>query len=114
MLQAAEPEGGAAVVMTKLLDFSGNRFYVNADADAGKIRVDLISDGYSIGLGSEDSRESRRRVDELSDPITTDSIRHLVTWDGNADVSRLRDNLVRVRFHISGDAKLYSFQFSEK
>ena len=113
-LQAAEPEGDPAVVMTKLLDFGGNRLYVNADAAGGKIRVDLISDGYSIGLGSEDSRETRRRIDQLSDPITADSVRHLVTWNGNADLSRLRDDLIRVRFHISGSARLYSFQFVEE
>ena len=68
-------------------------------------------DGSSFYLPSSYHRMIRS---SLNDPITTDSLQHIVTWNGNADVSRLRDQRVRVRFHIAGKAKLYAFQFVEE
>ena len=44
-----------------------------------------------------------------SDPAGT-SGRHVMTWQGRIDVSRLAGQVVRLRFSMK-NAKLYSFQF---
>lgn len=41
-------------------------------------------------------------------PITTDSVRHVVTWQDNPDCHLLQAWPIRLRFHIKG-AKLYAF-----
>ena len=47
---------------------------------------------------------------EECDVVTGDSLRHVVTWKGNADVSALQGCPVQVRFYLrKGD--LYAFQF---
>jgi len=42
--------------------------------------------------------------------ITTDSVRHVVTWNGNGNVGNLAGQVVRLRFEMQ-NAKLYAFDF---
>ena len=46
----------------------------------------------------------------LSDEVKVDSLRHTVTFSGNADVSRWQGRPTSLRFHLA-DAELYSFAF---
>jgi hypothetical protein len=41
--------------------------------------------------------------------ITTDALRHRVAWEA-ADLGRLKGKTVRLRFYLSGGARLYAFQ----
>jgi len=45
-----------------------------------------------------------------ADPITGDSVRHVATWNGDADVSSLKGKPIVLRFHLDR-CKLYSFIF---
>ena len=44
--------------------------------------------------------------------ITTDSVRHVVTWKENPDCHLLQGRPIRLRFHLK-NAKLYAFQFKD-
>ena len=47
---------------------------------------------------------------EDADPITAGATDQVVSWRGNADVSKLAGKPVKLRFHFK-NAKLFSFQF---
>jgi hypothetical protein len=44
------------------------------------------------------------------DPICTSNLDHRVTWNGNASITRLRNQAIRIRF-VMRIAKLYAFEF---
>jgi len=112
-IEAEDPTGRPGIVMTKLLKFKGDRLYVNADDRGGRGLVEVLRAGYSVNLGAKKmTAMDWRQIAAESDPITTDAVRGEVKWKGNADVGRLKGRLVRLRFTLSGKAKLYSFQFA--
>ena len=88
---------------TKPLSFKGGRLVINANAESGRIAVEILDAGGKpiAGLGAADG-----------DALTADALRHTVTWQGDADVKRLEGRPVRLRFHLN-QAKLFSFGFSE-
>lgn len=45
-----------------------------------------------------------------ADPITADSLDHVVTWNGRADLSPLADKAIKLRISLE-KATLYSFWF---
>ena len=99
-----EPDGSAseALIETKPIRFRGTRLYINADVSNSTLRVELADlDGKPLP-GFEK---------EISDPIASDSIRHIVRWAGNNSVSALNEKAVIVRFYLTGSAKLYSYRF---
>ena len=108
-LQAQSPPGSPAIVLTKMLRYQGDRLLVNADARGGKIKVDLLVEATKVDA---DTGDATKQLPETSDPITGDSPRHVVTWSGNGDLKQFEGVPIRVRFTISGNAKLYSFQFA--
>ena len=88
-------------VTTRPMTTTGEKLIVNADARFGSIRVEVLdADGSPVkGFGKEDA-----------DPLTGDSVRHEVTWNGKGSMSRVRAAPFALRFHMDR-AKLYSFVF---
>ena len=93
-------EGGELVTVP--LRFRGRKLSLNADTSAGgAIRVQIEDRsgqpmaGYNI---------------DQADEINGNSVRHIASWAGNAELGQLVDHGVRLRFMMNG-CKLYSFQF---
>jgi hypothetical protein len=76
--------------------FLGDAVMVNANAECGSL---VDADGKII--------EGFARADCA--PITTDSVRHVVTWKGNSDCHLLQARPIKLRFRLK-NAKLYSFE----
>ena len=92
------PEG---FVTTHPLTFEGSRLTLNVSALNGDVRVEVLDiEGKVLpGFSVEDC-----------DGISTDSVRHEVTWKGKAELDALQSNLVKLRFYLTF-SKLYAFQF---
>jgi hypothetical protein len=89
-------------MLTKPLRFSGKELVINfATSAAGSVWVELQdADGKAIsGYAREDC-----------DEIIGDEIERVVKWKGNADLSALAGQPVRLRF-VMKDADLYSLRF---
>ena len=85
---------------TKSLIFLGDTLVVNANASGGAITVEALdADGKVI------DRFSRTNCQ----PITSDSVRHVVSWNGNSDSRLLQGRPIKLRFHLRR-AKLYAFE----
>ena len=95
-------------VVTRAFSFSGSRLSLNLRAalqqwGAGpcEVRVEILGPNHeplpSFTL-------------ERSDPITTTSFDHAVSWQGETDLRRLSGRPIRLRFCFR-NAKLYAFQF---
>ena len=84
---------------TRPLVFIGDELEVNADAEGGTIRVEVLGpDGRVIeGFGRMDCK-----------PLTSDSVRHVLEWNGNRDCHLIQGRPIRLRFHLKR-AELYSF-----
>ena len=84
---------------TKALLFIGDQIEVNADADGGSILVEALdADGNVIkGFSAQDC-----------EPLTSDSVRHAVQWNGNSDCHLIQARTIKLRFRLN-KAKLYSF-----
>ena len=48
---------------------------------------------------------------EDADPITTDGLDHIATWNGSADLSHLEGKAIKLRILLE-KARLYSFWFN--
>jgi len=85
---------------TKRLVFLGDTLVVNANADGGSLVVEALdADGKVIeGFSSADCT-----------PITSDSVRHVVTWKGDPDCHLLQARPIKLSFHLN-NTKLYSFE----
>lgn len=90
-------------LLTKPLPCSGDALLVNADAsDSGaSILVEVLD-----GTGSVISGYSKNDCD----PIQSDSVEQIVSWQGNSDLSELEDQDVQLKFYMTS-SKLYSIQF---
>ena len=78
----------------------GDTLVVNANANGGSLVVEALDAKGEVikGFAGGDCA-----------PITTDSVRHVVTWHGNPDCHRLQGRPIKLRFHMK-NAKLYSFE----
>ncbi|MEO1999187.1 MAG: hypothetical protein ABGZ17_28405, partial [Planctomycetaceae bacterium] len=87
-------------VTTKPVVFLGDTLLVNADARGGKLLVEALdADGKPIpGFAAADCR-----------PITTDSVRHVVTWNDKPDCHLLQARPIRLRFSLT-NARLFAFE----
>ena len=85
---------------TKPLVFLGDTLEVNANAAGGSLTVEALdADGKPIaGFSAADCT-----------PITTDNVRHTLSWKGEADCHLLQARPIKLRFHMK-NAKLYSFE----
>ena len=95
-----QARGTSGWLQTRSFTFQGDRLELNVAA-RGFIRVGLLD-----GNGNEIPGVT---PDEC-DPIQADAIRHTVTWQGDADVSRLAGRPIRLRVEMQ-DSDLYAFQF---
>ena len=84
---------------TRSLVFLGDELEVNADAEGGTIRVEVLGPGGKVieGFGRMDCK-----------PLTGDSVRHVLEWNGNRDCHPIQGRPIRLRFHLER-AELYSF-----
>ena len=101
-----EADYGNSYFTTCPLKFKGNKLTLNIQTSAlGLARVEIQDlDGKPIdGFAFED-------CDRV---FTANTTARAVTWGGKSDVSTLAGQPVRLRFELSGHAKLYSFKFSE-
>ncbi|MHC4703960.1 MAG: hypothetical protein ACYTFQ_25660, partial [Planctomycetota bacterium] len=82
----------------------------------GSVRVAVLNlpgmeiSGYNIGLTDAPKKPVRGFGIADCDPITADSVRHVVTWKGDPDVGNLAGQVVRLRFEME-NAKLFAFNF---
>ena len=85
---------------TKPIVFLGDTLVINANAKGGSLVVEALDvAGKPIkGFSASDCT-----------PITTDSVRHVVTWKGHKDCHLLQGRPIRLRFHLKR-AKLYAFE----
>jgi hypothetical protein len=113
-LDAGEQTG---TVITKPFVFDGNKLVLNVAAK-GPVKVAILNvagmeiTGFNIGLTDAPKKEVRCYSLAHCDPITSDSVRQVVTWQGSSDVGNLAGQTVRLRFEMQ-NAKLYAFQFEK-
>jgi hypothetical protein len=95
-VNADDKEG---ILVTKTLTFVGDSLEVNANADGGEVRVEVLNDEGNVieGFSREDCA-----------PLKSDSIRHRVRWNGQDDAHLLQARPIKLRFCLK-NAKLYSF-----
>jgi hypothetical protein len=100
---------GRGALTTKPLTFEGNRVSINATGvdryaggNYGTLRVEI--------LDGETCRPVPGFARADCDVFGGDSVRHIVTWKGSADVGGLEGKQVSLRFHLD-KAKLFAFQF---
>ena len=93
---------GGGEFTTPLLSFSGSRLEVNMDGSAGGwLQVEIQdADGHPLATHRLDRCETMRG----------NSVSKVITWDGDADLSALKNRPVRLRFAMRS-MKLYAFQF---
>ena len=101
----ASMEAGAETgyLTTRNLSFQGKHLFVNADTVKGELRAEIQDksgrpiDGYSL---------------QNCVPVTVDSTRQMVSWQGSDDLSILAGKSLRMKFSVS-EGKLYSFWVSK-
>jgi len=88
-------------IVTKPFNLQGRSLQVNADADKGELRVEILDQtGKQIeGFAAADCR-----------PITRYGLRHNVTWSAKKQLGDLKGKTIRLMFVVK-DAELYSFRF---
>lgn len=93
------PEGGS--VLTKPLVCSGPGLRINAVANEGEVRAELL-DTSGRPIGGRDLA--------ASEPFSGDALDARMRWKGDSDESCV-GMPIRIRFHLE-NAKLYSFRFA--
>ena len=88
---------------TKPFTFMGDKLVINSIERGGRFYVEFLDPA-----GSPIPGYTRSDCDR----VRGDSLRHVVTWKGNADVSSLAGSEVKLRFHLK-NTKLYSFSFPD-
>ena len=95
-------QGGQLLTKPIRLGKLAERLTLNSTIDpGGSIRVSLErTDGTPVnGFSAEECK-----------PLPADSLNHTVTWKAGADLSSLKGQQVRLRFHIK-QADVYAYQF---
>ena len=95
-------------MVTRSFSFTGSELHLNMQpalqqwgAGPCELRVEVLEPNHDYIEGYE--------FDD-SDPITTDSVDHVASWNGGSDLSRLEGKAIKLRFYFK-NAKLYSFRF---
>lgn len=94
----ASYDGGT--VTTKPFRFTGDKLQVNAKADFGQLFAEALDEGGNpiTGFTRQDCQ-----------PIATDSLEQPVSWKEHADLSSLKDRVIRLRFFLK-NVRLYSYR----
>jgi hypothetical protein len=87
---------------TRLMRFTGRHLFVNADVDAGELRVEVLDRG-----GKVIQPFSRGNCV----PVHKDSTLQAVQWQGVSDLSKVANQPVRFRFYLN-KGRLYAFWVS--
>ncbi len=90
--------GEEGILVTKPLTLAGDSLYVNADAQGGEIRVEI--------LDAESQEPILAYTKANCTPLGADSVRQAISWQDTTGVPR--NQPVRLRFYLR-NAKLYSF-----
>ena len=79
--------------------FIGETLEVNANAAGGVIHVEALDEKGKIieGFSKTDCQ-----------PITSDSVRHVLKWNGSEDCHLIQARPIKLRFYLT-KAELYSF-----
>jgi len=93
----------AGEVVTKSLPVNGKSLYVNAAAQAGTLKAELLDNNGAVIPGYTLAN---------SVPLQTDSVRAKMQWQGVTDLSALTGKSVKIRFSVQ-NADLYSFWFGQ-
>jgi hypothetical protein len=107
-------------IITKPFIFDGDNLTLNVDAGEGSVRVGILNlagrEMSSYGIALSNDQQDRLKTTGFRikdcDPVTSDSVRHVVSWRGNSDVGNLAGTVVRLRIEMQ-NAKLYAFEFKE-
>jgi hypothetical protein len=96
----ASYDGGR--VTTRLFRTRGRRLRVNAKADCGRLRIEVLDNsGRALpGFGLDDCRVMQ--IDGVNQPVS---------WNENASLDSLKDRPVRLRFHLE-NVRLYSYRIA--
>jgi hypothetical protein len=89
-------------VVTTSLPVSGKSLYVNAAAQAGTLKIELLDAATGAIIPGYTMSDSVA--------LQADSVRTKLQWQGVADLSVLMGNSVKIRFSAQ-NADLYSFWF---
>ena len=112
--QYAGPDGGW--LLSREVVVTGNRLTINCSPEHrafnfkhhGDIRVELLD--RTKGVYAEQHLDGFSQDD--CDPIFVDEYEHVVTWNGDPDLSSLRGKAVHLRFFIKS-AYLFGFRFAD-
>ena len=93
---------GQGYLITRNIVFNGNYFFVNADV-RGELKVELQDANGKIisGYSKQDCI-----------PMKINSTKYLISWKNNANVSKLRNKKIKVKFYLN-NGDLYSFWVSK-
>ncbi len=84
-------------IITRPVRFTGNHIAVTADIESnGSIIVSIV--------------DNKENIIDTSAPIETNVTDKTVTWKNHTDITRLKEQTIRLRFELTR-AKLYSFSF---
>ena len=104
----AEAQGGCS---TMPIVFTGGRLEINAwTRFGGEIRIELADPSGEIELNYKTAETIAGHTFEECDPISGDVLNHVVTWNGESDLSAWAGKPVRLRFSLRR-ARLFAFQF---
>jgi len=101
-MDADELEG---TLLTRPMTLRGKRLYVNANAQGGELRAEILFEDRRKGVMEPFSRNN-------SIPIEGDQLRGELKWQKVPDLSKLNGQTVRIRF-VLRKASLYSFWMGE-
>ncbi len=89
-------------VTTKPFRCRGSRLYVNAKADFGRLRAEVLdAEGKPVpGFSHADCQ-----------PMTADSVDQPLRWKAKASLESLKGKTLRLRFHLE-NVRLYSFRIA--
>jgi hypothetical protein len=92
----------AGTLTTRPVTFAGRYLFVNADADEGELRVEVLGKDGEVIKSFSRSKCTPIRADKTLQPVK---------WGRKADLSALEGRPVKFRFHLK-NARLYSFWIS--
>ena len=80
--------------------------------DGDRLVLNLAANGWArIALTDHTGQELPGFGHSNCDPIRTDAVRHIVTWNGSSDLSEFAGKVIRVKFQLQ-NTKLFAMQFT--
>lgn len=94
--------GTQETLTTRLIEFSGKYLFVNLDAPAGELRVEVLDETNNVIAPFSYAN---------CQPVSVDQTLQMVTWDGADDLSTIAGQPVKLKFYLT-NGQLYSFWIS--